>query len=48
MPLYDQIPIVLYNSYVAPNASLIGDVFLGESTTVWYGAVLRADFNAIR
>lgn len=48
MGLYDRVPILLYNSYIAPNASVIGEVFVGEGTTVWYNAVLKADFNAIR
>ena len=48
MPLYDLQPIILNDTYVAPNATLIGEVFLGAQTTVWYGATLRADINAIR
>ncbi len=31
------------NCFVAPNASLIGDVSLGKNTSVWYGAVLRGE-----
>ena len=27
--------------FVAPNSSMIGDVTLGRSSSVWYGAVLR-------
>ena len=27
--------------FVAPNSSMIGDVSLGKSSSVWYGAVLR-------
>ena len=34
-------------SYVAPNASVVGDVDLVDMTTVWYGAVLRGDQNSI-
>jgi len=48
MPLYDLQPIILYDTYIAPNATLIGEVFVGAQTTVWYGATLRADINAIR
>lgn len=29
--------------YAAENATLVGDVTLGEGTSVWYGAVLRGD-----
>lgn len=48
MPLYDQAPILLNNTYIAPNSTLVGEVFVGANSTVWYGAVLRADFHAIR
>ena len=30
-------------AFVAPNATLIGDVVLKPGATVWYGAVLRGD-----
>jgi gamma-carbonic anhydrase len=34
--------------FVAENASLIGDVELGNDSSIWFGTVLRADINAIR
>ena len=34
--------------FVAPNATLIGDVTLGEQASVWFGAVLRGDVFPIR
>jgi gamma-carbonic anhydrase len=33
---------------VAPNATVIGEVSVGNETSIWYGAVLRGDINAIR
>jgi len=33
--------------FVAPNASVIGDVSLGGGSSVWYGCVLRGDVNCI-
>jgi gamma-carbonic anhydrase len=33
--------------FVAPNATVVGDVKLGKNSSVFYGAVLRADINAI-
>ena len=30
-------------AFVAPNATVLGDVVLGPGSTVWYGAVLRGD-----
>lgn len=50
MSLYrlgDAAPAVPVSAYVAPNASLIGKVSLGEQASVWFGAVLRADNEPI-
>jgi carbonic anhydrase/acetyltransferase-like protein (isoleucine patch superfamily) len=30
-------------SFVAPTASIVGDVTLGERSSVWYGASVRGD-----
>ena len=34
-------------TYIAPNATVTGDVTLGENVNIWYGAVLRGDSGAI-
>jgi gamma-carbonic anhydrase len=34
--------------FVAENATLIGDVILGDDCSVWYGTVLRGDVHSIR
>ncbi len=34
-------------TFLAPNATLIGDVRFGPDCSVWFGAVLRADINAV-
>jgi len=34
-------------AWVAPNATLIGDVVIGPRASVWYGAVLRGDMDRI-
>jgi carbonic anhydrase/acetyltransferase-like protein (isoleucine patch superfamily) len=34
--------------FIAPNATVVGDVTLGANTSVFYGAVLRGDINEIR
>lgn len=34
--------------YVAPNASVIGDVHIGPRSSVWFGAVIRGDVFHIR
>lgn len=34
-------------TYIAPNATVIGEVTLGDNVSIWYGAVLRGDSGAI-
>jgi len=36
------------NCWLAPNATLVGDVKLGKNCTVWFNAVIRGDVNEIR
>ncbi|MCS7338067.1 MAG: gamma carbonic anhydrase family protein, partial [Verrucomicrobiae bacterium] len=33
--------------FIAPGAVVVGDVVLGDYSSVWYGAVLRGDINSI-
>ncbi|MCO7241031.1 MULTISPECIES: gamma carbonic anhydrase family protein [unclassified Aeromicrobium] len=40
-------PDVPDSAFVAPNATLVGSVVLGEGASVWYSAVLRADNEPI-
>jgi len=41
-------PQVAESAYVHPAAAIIGDVVIGENSSVWPGAVIRADINLIR
>lgn len=41
-------PTLGKNVFVAPNASVMGDVVLGDEASVWFGAVLRGDQFPIR
>jgi len=36
------------NCYLADNATIIGDVEMGNDCSIWFGAVLRGDVNPIR
>ena len=50
MPLFSfegKRPTVHPEAFVAPTASLVGDVVVEAGASVWYGAVLRADFGRI-
>ena len=40
-------PDIKKAAFIAENAVIIGDVTLGEGSSVWYGAVLRADDEKI-
>jgi carbonic anhydrase/acetyltransferase-like protein (isoleucine patch superfamily) len=41
-------PRIAEGVFIAPNAVIIGDVHIGEGSSVWYGAVIRGDLNAVR
>ena len=43
----DRAPQVDPDAWVAPEATVIGDVVLGPGASVWYGAVVRADNASI-
>jgi carbonic anhydrase/acetyltransferase-like protein (isoleucine patch superfamily) len=51
MPLYSHkgvSPKLGSDVYVAPNASVIGDVVIGDESSIWFGTVLRGDVFSIR
>jgi gamma-carbonic anhydrase len=51
MPLYSHRgvrPTLGKNVYVAPNATIIGDVVIGDEASIWFGVVLRGDVFPIR
>ena len=41
-------PRIGHNVFIAPNAVLVGDVEVGDNSSIWFGAVLRGDFGPIR
>ncbi|KAK1280531.1 hypothetical protein QJS04_geneDACA023171 [Acorus gramineus] len=47
MNLFDKVPSVAKDAFVAPSASVIGDVKVGGRSSIWYGCVLRGDVNGI-
>jgi carbonic anhydrase/acetyltransferase-like protein (isoleucine patch superfamily) len=34
--------------FIAPNATIVGDVQMGKGCSIWFNAVVRGDVNAIR
>ena len=43
--IHPQIP---EGCFIAPNATIVGDVIMGEDCSVWFNAVIRGDVNSIR
>lgn len=41
-------PQIHESAWIAPNATVIGDVVIGEGSSVWFGAVIRGDVFPIR
>jgi carbonic anhydrase/acetyltransferase-like protein (isoleucine patch superfamily) len=41
-------PQIHESAFIAPNATVIGDVEIGEQSSVWFGTVLRGDIAPIR
>lgn len=47
MDLYD---LNVYNEgfvFIAPNATVVGDVFMGSDIAIWHGTVIRGDINRV-
>ena len=36
------------NCFIAPNATIVGDVVMGNDCSIWFNAVVRGDVNSIR
>ena len=44
----DKFPATGKNCFIAENATITGDVVMGDDCSVWFNAVIRGDVNAIR
>lgn len=47
LPVLDKHPKWGDNCFIAPNATIVGDVSLGNNCSVWFNAVIRGDVNTI-
>lgn len=47
-PYKEFTPFIHETCFIAPSADVIGQVTLGQSSSVWYGAVLRGDIAIIK
>ncbi len=48
LPVNGVIPIFGKDCYIAPNATIVGDVVMGDQCSAWFNAVIRGDVNIIR
>ena len=48
LPVKGIFPKMGNDCFIAPNATIVGDVEMGDQCRVWFNAVLRGDVNSIR
>lgn len=48
IPFLEHSPVIHESAFVAPDANVIGKVWLGERSNVWFKSVLRGDIEPIR
>ncbi len=48
LPVKGVSPVLGEDNWVAPNATVVGDVQTGKQCTIWFNAVVRGDVNSIR
>jgi len=48
LPVKGVSPVIGENCFIAPNATIVGEVTMGSECSVWFNAVLRGDVNYIR
>jgi carbonic anhydrase/acetyltransferase-like protein (isoleucine patch superfamily) len=47
-PIKEVEPSIPKSCFVAPNATIVGDVNMGEECSVWFNAVIRGDVHYIK
>jgi len=47
LPVNDISPRFGNDCFIAPNATIVGDVVMGDQCSVWFNAVVRGDVNSI-
>jgi carbonic anhydrase/acetyltransferase-like protein (isoleucine patch superfamily) len=47
LPVQGVSPTIPESCFVAPNATVVGDVVMGEECSIWFNAVVRGDVNSI-
>lgn len=47
MGLYDKAPRIKSDVFIAPSASVQGEVSVGSGSSIWYGAIVRGAFQLV-
>ncbi len=48
LPVLGKHPQFGENCFIAPNATIVGDVVMGNDCSIWFNAVVRGDVHAIK
>lgn len=48
LPVHGVFPSFGKDCFIAPNATIVGDVSMGDDCSVWFNAVVRGDVNKIK
>ena len=48
LPVKDKQPHLGKDCFIAENATIVGDVTMGDECSVWFNAVIRGDVNSIK
>ncbi len=48
LPVEGKYPNIPDDCFVAPNATIVGDVTMGSECSIWFNAVVRGDVNSIQ
>ena len=47
MPLYELTPKSFSECFIAPNATVVGEVYMGKMISIGHGTVVRGDINSV-
>ena len=48
LPVNGAVPVFGQDCFIAPNATIVGDVVCGDACSFWFNAVVRGDVHSIR
>lgn len=48
LPVKGKSPVIPEDCFIAENATIVGDVVMGEQCSVWFNAVIRGDVHYIK